>query len=195
MDFDRRIRRLLRPGASGPSLTREAVGEAERALGVTLPTDLLALLHHQNGGYINPAFAACPTTRPTSWADDYVAIDEIAGIGSTEVLSLLDAPYLNEEWGQPPELLLLSGDGHWWIALDYREGGPVAEPPVVFYENESDPHDQLLLAPSFREFVCMLGPEPANDVSLDAIQVESIWVDPDFGRQHGLDVPPRNDSA
>jgi hypothetical protein len=187
VSFEERVQRLLRPGASGPPLTGEAVEEAERVLGVTLPSDLLVLLRRQNGGYVRQEFAACPTTRPTNWADDHVLVNEIAGIGSTGVLSLLDAPSLNEEWGQPPELVLLSGEGHWWIALDYRGCGPGGEPPVVLYENDSEGSpDELRLAPSFREFVCMLGPEPPDDVSLDPAQVKSVWIDPDFAREHGL---------
>jgi SMI1/KNR4 family protein SUKH-1 len=135
---------------------------------VALPSDLLTLLRHQNGGYVADEFAACPTSRPTSWADDHVAVQEIAGIGGNRVLSLLDTPSLNAEWQQPPELVLLSGDGHWWIALDYRQCGPQGEPPVVFYENDSEASpDDLRLAPSFREFVCLLRPEPDVDGSHD----------------------------
>ena len=128
-----------------------------------MPADLVALLRVQNGGYVSEEFAACPTTRPTSWADDHVAVNEIAGIGDGG-LSLLESPVLNKEWGQPQELVLLSGDGHWWVALDYRECGPAGEPPVVFYENESEGSpDDLRLADRFREFVCCLGPEPSDD--------------------------------
>lgn len=194
-EFEDRVRRLLRPGNAGPPLSRQLVAEAERVLRVTLPADLVSLLRCQNGGYVTDDFAACPTTRATSWADDHVILNEIAGIGSTEVLSLLDSPYLNEEWGQPPELVLLSGDGHWWIALDYRQCEPGGEPPVVFYENESEPHDELRLATSFREFVCLLGPEPKDELALDPERVESVWVDPDFARDHGLDVPPDDEPS
>jgi hypothetical protein len=184
-DFQHRIRRLLRPGHAGPRLSDESLAQAERALGVTLPADLVSLLHVQNGGYVSDNFVACPTARATSWAEDHVIVNEIAGIGSRDVLSVLDSPALNAEWSQPPELVLLSGDGHWWIALDYRECGPHGDPPVVFYENESGgTPDDLRLAASFREFVCRLGPEPADEVVLDPQQVKSAWIDPDFAREH-----------
>ncbi len=174
-DFDDRIVRIFRPGDAGPVLTDELVAEAERDLGVRLPTDLVTLLRVQNGGYVGGDFAACPTARPTSWAEDHVAVDEIAGIGSSGVLSLLESPVLNAEWGQPAELLLLSGDGHWWIALDYRECSDGAEPPVVFYENDSEGNsDELRLASSFREFICRLRPEPEDDVSLAPGQVKRV---------------------
>lgn len=189
-DFEQRIRRLLRPGGSGRRLSDELIRDAERELRVRLPAGLVSLLRVQNGGYVSDEFAACPTSRPTSWADDHVAVNEIAGIGN-EGLSLLESPAMNAEWGQPDELVLLSGDGHWWIALDYRECGPEGEPPVVFYENDSEgAPDDLRLAGSFREFVCRLIPEPPDDdVVLEPPQVKSVWIDPDFAREHGLDRP------
>lgn len=191
MEFDDRIRRLLIADGSSVPLTDEHVEHAERVLGVRLPSDLILLLRHQNGGYVSTEFAACPTTRPTSWADDHVAVTEIAGIGCTAGLSLLDTPSLNEEWGQPRELVLLSGDGHWWIALDYRQADFDSEPPVIFHENDSDgSSDELALARSFRDFICKLIPEPAIDFEGDLGQVKSVWIDPEFAREHGLDQPP-----
>jgi hypothetical protein len=96
-------------------------------------------------------------------------------------LSLLDSPRLNAEWKQPSELLLFSGDGHWWLALDYRDCGPDGEPPIVFYENDSEGSpDELVLASSFREFICLLEPEPEAEVVLGPDQVISAWIDPDL---------------
>ena len=189
-DFDQRIRRLLRPGGSGPPVSEESIRDAERELQVRLPADLVSLLRVQNGGYVSDEFGAYPTSRRTSWADDHVAVNEIAGIGS-DGLSLLGSPAVNTEWGQPDELVLLCGDGHWWIALDYRECGPQGEPPVVFYENDSEgAPDDLRLAGSFREFVCGLISEPPDDdVVLERAQIKSVWIDPDFAREHGLDTP------
>ena len=63
---------------------------------------------------------------------------------------------LNDEWTQPKALVLFSGDGHWWLVVNYRNC-PGGEPPVVFYENDSDGFsDQLQLAQTFREFICLL---------------------------------------
>jgi len=102
-----------------------------------------------------------------------VAVNEIAGIGS-EGVSLLESFALNAEWEQPDELVLLSGDGHWWIALDYRERGREAEPPVVFYENGSDgAPDDLRLADSFREFVCP-GENNSRPVAAAALDEPSV---------------------
>ncbi|MEE1753087.1 SMI1/KNR4 family protein [Streptomyces sp. SP18CS02] len=133
-------------------LTDEMVQEAERALGVTLPAALLDLLRMQNGGIVAAAHDAFPTSRPTSWSQDHVPFDFLMGIGRRDgTTSLLDTPYLVEEWGMRGPLVLLSGDGHCWIGLDYRGCGPKGEPPVTWFEN--DLGAELVLAGDFRSFV------------------------------------------
>ncbi|MFJ8031932.1 SMI1/KNR4 family protein [Streptomyces sp. NPDC096032] len=76
-----------------PPLTDQAVSEAERLLGVTLPEALLDLLRRQNGGQVSESRSAFPTTRPTSWSSDHVPFNSVMGIGHREqTLSLLDSP-------------------------------------------------------------------------------------------------------
>ncbi|WP_370948093.1 SMI1/KNR4 family protein [Amycolatopsis sp. cg5] len=135
-----------------PPLTSEAVIEAERLLDVTLPASLIDLLSIQNGGQVVPGLQACPTTEPTSWSEDHVPVDQLMGIGRKDnVLSLLDTPYLVQEWELPEPLALLTGDGHWWIALDYRKSGRRGEPSVVWLDVERS--EELVLAADFRAFV------------------------------------------
>lgn len=135
-----------------PPLTDAAVAEAERALGVRLPAALLELLRLRNGGPVSTDRDAFPTTEPTSWAEDHVPLDELLGIGhDPDRLSLLDTPYLVTEWGLPAPLVLLCGDGHCWIALDYRHCGPRGEPSVTWFDRERE--EELPLAPDFRSFV------------------------------------------
>ncbi|GAA1956877.1 SMI1/KNR4 family protein [Kitasatospora viridis] len=138
-----------------PPLTEEAITEAEEDLDVTLPAALLDLLRTRNGGPIAAARSAFPTSRPTSWAADHVPFDHLMGIGDrNRVLSLLDSPYLTREWELPAELVLLSGDGHQWIALDYRAGGRHAEPSVTWFDAEFG--RELALAPDFGSFLAGL---------------------------------------
>jgi hypothetical protein len=135
-----------------PPLTDETVREAERVLGVTLPSALLDLLRVQNGGTVAADHDAFPTSRPTSWSKDHVAFDALMGIGGLEqVTSLLDTPYLVKEWGLPSPIVLLSGDGHCWIGLDYRVCGPEGDPSVTWFDTELD--TELTLASDFRTFV------------------------------------------
>ncbi|WP_406389646.1 SMI1/KNR4 family protein [Streptomyces sp. NBC_00887] len=133
-------------------LTDEMVREAEQVLGVTLPSALLDLLRVQNGGIVGADQDAFPTGRPTSWSEDHVPFDYLMGIGRGDGLtSLLDTPYLVEEWGMPTPLVLLSGDGHCWVGLDYRICGRHGDPAVAWFE--TDLGAELVLARDFRSFV------------------------------------------
>ncbi|WP_251069859.1 SMI1/KNR4 family protein [Streptomyces sp. ISL-96] len=134
------------------TLTDEMVREAERALGVTLPSALLDLLRIQNGGIVAADHDAFPTGRPTSWSEDHVPFDYLMGIGRGDGMnSMLDTPYLAEEWGMPAPLVLLSYEAHCWIGLDYRACGRDGEPSVTWFE--TDLGTELVLAGDFRSFV------------------------------------------
>jgi hypothetical protein len=132
-------------------LTDETVREAERVLGVTLPSPLLDLLRVQNGGVVAADYDAFSTGQPTSSSQDHVPFDALMGIGGLqEMTSLLDTPYLVKEWGLPSPIVLLSGDGHCWIGLDYRRCGPDGDPAVTWFDIELD--TELTLASDFRTF-------------------------------------------
>ncbi|ROQ33638.1 SMI1/KNR4 family protein SUKH-1 [Streptomyces sp. PanSC19] len=141
------------PHGDPPPLTDAAVRDAEHRLGVRLPASLLALLRDRDGGVVADAWDAYPTGAPTSWSDDHVPFDLLMGIAEEDGdrLSLLDSPSLAEEWGLPSPLVLLSGDGHTWIALDYRTCGGDGEPSVTWFD--ADEASELPLARDFRTFV------------------------------------------
>jgi hypothetical protein len=79
----------------------------------------------------------------------------------------------------PERLVLLSGEGHWWIALDYRRGDETAEPSVSWIDNEVG--EQIELAPDFASFVRRLRSPTTFDMSqyVDAPATE-MWVNPEF---------------
>lgn len=135
-----------------PPLTDAVVREAERRLGVRLPPSLLEILRVQNGGAVAELWNAFPTDVPTSWSENHVPLDDMMGIDPLDgQLSLLDTAYLVEEWGLPSPLVLLSGDGHCWIALDYRTCGKRGEPSVSWFD--VDGGTELPLAADFQAFV------------------------------------------
>ena len=135
-----------------PPLTEAGVQDAERQLGVRLPASLLEILRVQNGGPVAEPWNAFPTDVPTSWSENHVPLDDMMGIGRHDGRSsLLDSPYLVEEWDLPSPLVLLSGDGHCWIALDYRACGQGGEPSVTWFDVDGD--TELPLAADFRTFV------------------------------------------
>ncbi|MGE7780449.1 SMI1/KNR4 family protein [Peribacillus sp. NPDC097264] len=126
-------------------LTDEMVKIAEKQLKVKLPQAYITLLKEQNGGYIE--CNAYPTDVPTSWADDHVNVDYINGIAEED--GILDSEYLIEEWDLPKNLVLISGDGHTWTALDYRK--TKENPPVIFVDVEDE--KIIKLAPDFETFL------------------------------------------
>ncbi|WP_274564947.1 SMI1/KNR4 family protein [Streptomyces spiramyceticus] len=133
-------------------LTEEMVQEAERELGVTLPSALLDLLRVQNGGSVAAERNVFPTSQPTSWSEDHGPFSDLMGIGRRERMSsLLDTPYLVEEWELPSPIVLLSGDGHYWVGLDYRACGRSGEPSVTWFDPELS--TELALAGDFRSFI------------------------------------------
>lgn len=154
------------PECEGPPLTDEMLAAAEAELGVTLPAAYVALLRTCNGGYTRDA--ALPTSEPTSWAPDHVGVGDINGIpavgdrGPHDIgLGILATGYLTAEWSLPEGLVLLTGDGHTWIALDYRDSGPAGPPSVVWLDVEDD--DELPLADSFEDFLAALVPGSTFD--------------------------------
>jgi hypothetical protein len=145
-----------------PPLTDDMVNLAERVLGVTLPQEYLALLRLQNGGYTKDF--AFPMSQRTTWAADHVPLGELFGIVTDRSLrtaqNTLKTPYMTQEWGLPPHQVLLSGDGHWWITLDYRRG-PV--PSVAWIDVECG--EDIQVATTFSKFLA--GLVPASDFAVD----------------------------
>ncbi len=133
-----------------PPLADAAVFEAETILGVKLPIELIELLRVQNGGYTQGF--AYPMSRPTSWAADHIPLDHLAGIivdpECSSPMNMVRTPEMSAEWGLPPRQVLLSGDGPYWITLDYRSG-PV--PSVAWIDVECS--EDVQVAPSFSAFL------------------------------------------
>lgn len=133
-----------------PPLTDEMVVVAEWELKVKLPPEYIALLRLQNGGYTHGF--GFPMTQRTTWAEDHVPLNALAGIVTDRSIrtaqNILDTPYLTEEWGLSSRQVLLNGDGHWWITLDYRHG---AVPSVAWIDVECD--EDVQVAPSFAKFL------------------------------------------
>lgn len=138
-----------------PPLTDEVVAVAERELGVKLPAEYVALLRIQNGGYTYGF--GFPMSEPTTWAEDHVLLRDLAGIVTDPKIrtaqNILKTTYMTEEWGLPQRQALLTGDGHWWITLDYRNGDV---PSVAWIDVECG--QDIQIAPSFAAFLEGLRP-------------------------------------
>lgn len=139
-----------------PSLTDEMVAKAENELGVKLPPLFIELLKIQNGGYTQGF--AFPMKQSTSWSENHVPLQELFGIvtdkSSDSGHNILMTDYLVKEWGLPEKQVLLTGDGHWWITLDYREG----EAPKIRWI-DCEINQDIHIADSFDEFFNGLIPD------------------------------------
>ncbi|MCY7470455.1 SMI1/KNR4 family protein [Bacillus safensis] len=126
-------------------ITAEEVAKVEDKLGVTLPDTYKKLILEQNGGYtVHNAF---PTTHSNSWAEDHIQFNHLLGIAEDE--GIMDSAYLIKEWELPEGLVLINGDGHTWVAMDYRK---TKENPAIHYF-DVEMEEDFKLADSFDEFI------------------------------------------
>ncbi|MFI8626116.1 SMI1/KNR4 family protein [Bacillus altitudinis] len=121
------------------------IAKAEKKLGVTLPGTYKKLILEQNGGYT--IHNALPTTHSNSWAEDHIQFNHLLGIAEDE--GIMDSAYLIKEWELPEGLVLINGDGHTWVAMDYRK---TKENPAIHYF-DVEMEEDFKLADSFDEFI------------------------------------------
>lgn len=128
----------------------------EQIGGYKLPASYIELMRVQNGGLVNKY--CFPTTEPTGWAEDHIAITGIMGIGADKTYSLcgsLGSNFMKEQWGYPDIGVCIADTptaGHEMIMLDYRSCGKDGIPQVVYVDQEDD-YSITVLAPSFEEFI------------------------------------------
>ncbi|MBZ0235605.1 MAG: SMI1/KNR4 family protein [Deltaproteobacteria bacterium] len=166
-----------------PPLDSADLARLETLLGVRLPTALVALLRVRNGGTLRLS----RFRRRGGGSGDVVTVGTLAGVSvGGGVHDLFRVPYLRGEWEVPEWAVMLSGDGHSWVALDYRES---VEPAVVYLDESDDGFAVVELAPSFEAFLDGLeleegqtcwGSQAPTGIVLDAIR-----------SQHGLRLSDR----
>ncbi|OAV45896.1 hypothetical protein A3850_011490 [Lewinella sp. 4G2] len=143
---------------SNSRLTNKSIKMAEQKLGVDLPELYIDLLKVQNGGYTKGF--AYPMTIETSWSKNHIPLYELFGIdlyhGPGNSSNILYSTYMIEEWGLPEKQVLLSGDGHWWITLDYRKS---TIPSVNWIDCECS--EDIHVANNFTDFINGLVSEEA----------------------------------
>ncbi|QNF34942.1 SMI1/KNR4 family protein [Adhaeribacter swui] len=133
-----------------PSLTEDMLSAAETILNVKLPKLLIDLLRIQNGGYTKGF--AFPMAEKTTWAPNHVPLTNLFGIVADKSIetaqNILATPYMIKEWGLPEKQVLLTGDGPWWITLDYRN----SDVPTVRWI-DVDCGEDIHVADSFDDFI------------------------------------------
>ncbi|KAB8135737.1 SMI1/KNR4 family protein [Gracilibacillus oryzae] len=134
----------------------EMIKQIETQLGYKLPSSYIWLMKQHNGGV--PHKTCYPTSVPTTWAEDHIAITGIYGIGFEKSYSLggdTGSEFWLEEWEYPNIGVAIADTptaGHNMIFLDYRECGPEGEPCVVQIDQEND-YEITWVAKDFESFI------------------------------------------
>ncbi|TYS14673.1 SMI1/KNR4 family protein [Rossellomorea vietnamensis] len=122
-----------------PEISQEDINHIEKEIKKDLPESYKELVLQKNGGYLNVNSVLIEKGNL-----DYIGIDHIYGAGSP---GILDSPSVIKEWGLPDHLLIFSGEGNYWFALDYTANTP----SVIYIEQESN--KLVKVANSFDSFL------------------------------------------
>ena len=106
------------------SVSKKEISAFEKKLNKTLPDSYKEIIVKQNGGFLD--YNAVETE-----GHEFLEIEHIYGLGSP---GLLDTDYLITEWQLPKNILIFSGEGNYWFALDYNSDVP----SVIYIEPESN---------------------------------------------------------
>ncbi|KAB7668740.1 SMI1/KNR4 family protein [Bacillus sp. B1-b2] len=113
-------------------LTDEDINLAEKHFNVKLPQAYIDLLKKKNGGDL--LYNALPISLNRWEDDDHILIDHLLGIKKKE--GIMETDYYVKEWEiNRKNIILLSGDGHEWLALDYNSS---EEPKIIFIQTDED---------------------------------------------------------
>lgn len=146
-----------------PEITNEEIEKVEKLLGVKLPASYVNLMREKNGGTLS--YNIFPSKKVE---DDFLMLDYLLGIGMEDGIG--ETPYMIEEWELPSDIILLSGDGHSWVVLDYRNYSG-DNPPISFIDVEVN--KDIKIANSFEEFISKLE-KHEDDFELDD-ENKAIW--------------------
>lgn len=131
-------------------IDEKAIIALEQQLQVELPALYRELLLEKNGFSLKCTY--CPTDVPNSWANNFVSINGLYGVGESP--GLCDNFYLRKEWGiRSKKLVIIADQAPIFICLDYRKR---KYPIITFIDAEMN--QQFTLAKSFDLFLNNLKP-------------------------------------
>ncbi|MGD6804645.1 SMI1/KNR4 family protein [Rossellomorea aquimaris] len=136
-----------------PEIGQEEIHRIEKEIKKNLPESYKELVLQQNGGYLNVNSVLIEKGNP-----ECIGIDHIYGAGSP---GILDSPSIVKEWGLAENLLIFSGEGNYWFALDYSANTP----SVIYIEQESN--KLVKVANSFDSFLKNLSTTAFTDDELE----------------------------
>jgi hypothetical protein len=92
---------------------------------------------------------ALSDTNNDYWGDGFYTVGDYLGLDPNEGRSIFDNGWFVQEWELPEKLVLIEGDGHEWLALDYRDS--LIEPRIIVIESEGCSYK--VMAKTFNDFM------------------------------------------
>lgn len=140
-------------------LTDTDIEVVKKNFGVNLPNTYIELLKKQNGGFIK--FNALYTKDLFFEGNSYIHLDHLLGI--KENSGILQTADIKNEWNiNKGNIIIINGDGHTWIALDYNE--IVNNEPSVIH---IDTNEETKITKVFNNFDEML-----QNLCIENVEVE-----------------------
>lgn len=126
-------------------VTEDSITFAEGKLKVKVPESYIALMQQQNGSEL--------VNKRLEIGEEVICVVYINGIGTKSGERILLSSSLKREWGLSNKFVYLYGDGHTWLALDYRhyQGD---NPPVTYIDLERG--EKTVIAADFAAFMKLL---------------------------------------
>lgn len=149
----------------------EDLKKVEETLGVKLPDSYIELMKLHNGGDL--AYSILHSGRVP---DGEVEIENIRGIDLEE--GIIESNYLVEEWEMEKGLIIISGDGNYWLALDYRNYAG-NEPAVVYIEEDAE-NKPKQVAKTFELFLKKLKEPEEDDFEVDDDEDDIVYTKEEF---------------
>ncbi len=133
--------------------SKEMIEIFENKYGVKLPDEYIKYAGTNESWVVK--LPPCDTdSTKLYFGEGFYQISEFSGLDPYKYRSIFDSASLVEEWELPENLVLIDGDGHTWLALDYRSSDK--DPKVIVIE--SDESNSLIVANNFKEFVQLFLP-------------------------------------
>lgn len=126
-----------------PPLTDAAIRAAQETLGLRLPSEYIAALRVQNGGYLRHGWRGYTTSDLWGIGPGYRSI--LAG-SVAQRFAEVDDVWLPR---RANKLVPFTGDGHWYLCFDGRTSSD--KPAIAYVDIESEAH--RVVAPSFAAFL------------------------------------------
>ncbi|MEY8742424.1 SMI1/KNR4 family protein [Bacillales bacterium AN1005] len=156
-------------------INKKDIDLAEKAFNIKLPQDYIELLKEQNGGCLEKT--CLPVNFKNDWADDHILFDYLLGIEKDK--GIMESDYLLKEWGVTEKnLIIISGDGHFFVALDYRTNNE--NPTIVYIDTTKNKITKI-----YEDFSSMVNSLYEEDVENDEEEMEEL-------RKHKQDSKKRS---